>query len=174
MCIYKQKTPQKNTNICNLICPIFCVWPHVLIHITPDIFSGKASWEESFDMPFHSWYCSAVISWHSAFIASWRDLWPCGHGQKPSISKLIKNSSMGMRKEEQGARKREIIIEWVSNHALTARGSNKDGRDVFLAVSWRWLRIELLGLSWASHSTRREHLMKKSVKVILCLFGMVQ
>ncbi len=30
------------------------------------------------------------------------------------------------------------------------------------------------GLSWAGHSTRWEQLMKKSVKVILCLFGMVQ
>ncbi len=38
----------------------------------------------------------------------------------------------------------------------------------------RWIRILLLGLSWAGHSTRWEQLMKKSVKVILCLFGMVQ
>ncbi len=42
------------------------------------------------------------------------------------------------------------------------RGSNKDGRDVFLAVSRRWLRIQLLGLSWAGHSTRWEQLMKKN------------
>ncbi len=33
-------------------------------------------------------------------------------------------------------------------------------------------KIQLLGLSWDGYSTRREHLMKKSVKVILCLFGM--
>ncbi len=36
------------------------------------------------------------------------------------------------------------------------RGSNKDGRDVFLAVSLRWVRIQLLGLSWAGHFTRWE------------------
>ncbi len=29
-------------------------------------------------------------------------------------------------------------------------------------------------IEWAGHSTRWEQLMKKSVKVILCLFGMVQ
>ncbi len=38
----------------------------------------------------------------------------------------------------------------------------------------KMVRIQLLGLSWAGHSTRWEQLMKKSVKVILCLFGMVQ
>ncbi len=56
--IYKQKNPPKNcktlysNNKFYLIGPVFCVWPHVLIHITPDIFSGKASWEESFGMPY--------------------------------------------------------------------------------------------------------------------------
>ncbi len=29
------------------------------------------------------------------------------------------------------------------------RGSNKDGRCVCLANSWRWLRTQLIGLSWA-------------------------
>lgn len=36
-----KKTKQSNF----LFCLVFCIWPHVFIHITPDIFSGKG-WED--------------------------------------------------------------------------------------------------------------------------------
>ncbi len=72
---YIQTTTKKATEEqkkSNLFCPVFWIWPRVLIHITPDIFSGKAFWEESFGMPYP--YCSAAISWHAASMASWRDM----------------------------------------------------------------------------------------------------
>ncbi len=82
--IYKQQQKShRRINKSNLICPVFWSWPHVLIHITTDIFSGKASWEEYFGMPYPSWFCSAMMSWHAASIVSWMD-----DGQKPSISRL--------------------------------------------------------------------------------------
>ncbi len=73
--IYIQTTTTKSHSRIkkrNLFCPVFWIWPRVLIHITPDIFSGKAFWEESFGMPYP--YCSAAISWHAASMASWRDM----------------------------------------------------------------------------------------------------
>ncbi len=56
--IYKHKKPQKykkkSTNLLQSSSNIICLLhlPHVLIYITPDIFTGKASWEESFGMPY--------------------------------------------------------------------------------------------------------------------------
>ncbi len=94
-----KKKPQKNKKKSNLICLVFCIWPHVLIHITPDIFSGKASWEESFGMPYPSWYCSAVMSWHAASIASWRDM--VKNLPSPGSEKLLNGV------EERGVRGKE-------------------------------------------------------------------
>ncbi len=51
------------------------------------------------------------------------------------------------------------------------RGTNKNGRDVFLAVSWRWLRTQLLGLSWAGHSTRRNISFKRLWKWFCASLG---
>ncbi len=73
-----------------------------LIHITPDIFSGKTSWEESCGMSYPPLQCSAVMSWHAASIASWMH-WtfgPVDDGQKFSISRLIKSPQRGWGKRQ--------------------------------------------------------------------------
>lgn len=92
-----------------LICLVFSIWPHVLIHITPDSFSGKAFWEE---LLIHPWQCAAMMSWHLASIASRRDIWSCERWSKPLRLQVEKNSSMGLRKllngvEERGVRGKE-------------------------------------------------------------------
>ncbi len=66
--------------------------------------------------------CSAVMSWHAASIASWRDIWSCGRWSKTFNLQAHKISSMGLRKGEYGTRKRDFILEWVSNQAVTALG----------------------------------------------------
>ncbi len=50
-------------------------------------------------------------------------------------------------------------------------GSNKDGRDVFLAVCWRWIRTQRLGLSWSGHSSRRDHKCKSAWKWFCASLG---
>jgi len=61
-----------------LIIPVFSIWPHVLIHITPDISSlARLLGKNHLAFRIHPWQCSGM-SWHAASIASRRDIWSCG------------------------------------------------------------------------------------------------
>ncbi len=97
-----------------LICP-------VLIHITPDIFSGKDSWEQSwYALSFLILFSCDVL--HAASIASWKDICSCGRCSKTFHLQAQKNSQWGWGKGSKGQGRRDAILEWLSNHALTTLG----------------------------------------------------
>jgi len=66
--IYKQKKP-------SIVCLVFSIWPHVLIHIMPDISSlARHLGNNHLTCLIHPWQCSAVMSWYAASIASRKDI----------------------------------------------------------------------------------------------------
>ncbi len=86
--------------------------------------------------------------------------------REASVSFLKKTSSKWIEcksKRDTCFLKNRIIIE-----RARVGGSNKDGRDVFLADSWRWLRTQLLRLSCIE--TAVLNLSRKQVIVfIVCI-----
>ncbi len=74
--------------------------------------------------------------------------------RKQAVRKQIERASVrgAFLTKKKTNRQNRIRIE-----SARVSGSKKDGRDVFLAFSSSWLRTQLIELTWAGHSTRREH-----------------